>query len=236
MNSLIKQQGSVLLISLAILIILTLMTFAVSNSVLLQDKAVINHRDNTLAQQVAEAALKDAENLLRTQEYGIEDFPFEGNTGLYRGYCEVIEKVQYAAYNASPDCLETNQQSYLHTIAMQDPFTKAYWNNSRLAKTATHCSYGENCPCQGSSASGGCSTTESEPHFELGRYQVILLSVEFPFDDISDAKKITMIDNQYESRTDKGETYFLYKVIATGTGLDPNTRKVLVSYFTALAQ
>lgn len=242
------QRGSVLLISLAILVVLTLMTFAISNSVLLQDKVVVNHRDAALSQQTAESALRDAEKLLTTQEYDVEEFTFSGEQGLYRGFCGVdSDNSKYKHLNEwineddeeegiDHECLYNHVGSYLRTIANENPFTASYWSNakSRQATTAVSCPFGDNCPCP-DSTNGNCSSTETGHHFELGRYQIILVSVDFPFDDISDAKKITMIDNQYQSRTDKGESYFLYKIIATGTGRDTKNRQVLNSYFTALA-
>jgi type IV pilus assembly protein PilX len=73
------QRGSVLLISLMILIVLTLLTFTAAKNVLLQEKMVASTRDSMLALEVAEAALLDAE----ARAFGMT-YSDDGSTGAYQ--------------------------------------------------------------------------------------------------------------------------------------------------------
>lgn len=124
-----KQDGSVLLISLMLLIVLTLMTFTISNSVLLQEKMTTSNRDDTLALQVAESALRDAEVLANT--FAETEFTSTGNQGLYDG-----------------QCTWSDAGCYLNTLSNENMFDDAYWTetNSRLAPTVIACTYGPACP------------------------------------------------------------------------------------------
>lgn len=224
MNKL-KQQGSILLISLALLVILTLMTFTVSNSVLLQEKMGAGNRDNVLALQVAEMALKDAEQWAMDNTATVfSSFQIEGNTGLYRGFCRVGDNSKFSEHSINSDDCLNNSQSYLKTIAKEDMFSDDYWasTSSRAASTQIACPHGDACPVQ------------NPPRYQAGRYQLILLDVSFQPDDISGSDRVTMLDNQYQARDEgAGDYYFLYKVIATGTGLNGKGRRVLVSHFAA---
>lgn len=225
MRQVYQQRGSVLLISLALLVILTLMTFTVSNSVLLQEKMGAGDRDNILSLQVAEMALKDAEKWAMDNVATVfSSFQVQGNNGLYRGFCQIGENTKFAEHSISAvDCLD-NSQSYLNTIAKADMFSDAYWSDttSRAASTQIACPHAELCPVQ------------NPPRYSVGRYQLILLDVSFQPDDISGSDRVIMLDNQYQARDEgAGDYYFLYKVIATGTGLNGKGRRVLVSHFAA---
>lgn len=201
-----QQQGSVLLISLGLLVVLTLMTFTISNSVLLQEKMTTSNRDDALAMQIAESALRDAELLANT--FAEAEYTLQGNQGLYLGMCDY----------ADADC-------YLNSLAEGDMFDDAYWDNtkSRAATTEIACSHGTACPLK------------NPDRYQAGRYKLILLDNNFDV-SISGADKATMIDNQYQSR-DEGANpiYYLYKVIATGQGIDDKNRRVVVSHFAAPA-
>lgn len=201
-----QQRGSVLLISLALLLVLTLMTFTISNSVLLQEKMATSNRDDALAMQIAESALRDAELLANT--FSESEYTVAGNQGLYNGMCDY----------STTSC-------YLNTLAEENMFTDTYWTttNSREATTEIQCTHGDACPLQ------------SPDRYLAGRYKLILLSNNFDV-SVSGADKATMIDNQYQSRNEGANpTYFLFKVIATGQGVDVNNRRVLVSHFAAPA-
>lgn len=201
-----QQQGSVLLISLALLLVLTLMTFTISNSVLLQEKMTTSNRDDALAMQVAESALRDAE--LLTNTFTMAEYTAAGNQGLYNGMCDY-----------------SDSSCYLNSLVEDDMFDDSYWTNanSRAADTDILCTHGAACPLQGPA------------RYQIGRYKLILLDDNFDV-SVSGADKATMIDNQYQSR-DEGANpiYFLYKVIATGQGIDGKNRRVLVSHFAAPA-
>lgn len=202
----IRQQGSVLLISLGLLIILTLMTFTISNKVLLQERMTTGHRDDALALQIAETALRDAERSIITRTK--TDYTMAGSQGLYNGMCGISD----------PDC-------YILNVADIDLFADSSWAaaNSREATTEIPCAFEDACPLR------------NPDRYLAGRYKLILLDDNFDL-SVSGANKTIMIDNQYQSR-DEGANpiYFLYKVIATGQGVDNKNRRVVVSYFAAPA-
>lgn len=79
-----KQHGSVLILSLIILLVLTMIGVSSMSSSSLQEKMAGNFRDREIAFQAAEAALaygeKWAENNINTES------AFDGNNGLYAPY------------------------------------------------------------------------------------------------------------------------------------------------------
>lgn len=76
------QQGATLIISLMLLIVLTLIGVTAMNTSNLEERMAGNARDTNLAFQAAEAALKNAEEFLRTGF--VTAAAFDGNTpGLY---------------------------------------------------------------------------------------------------------------------------------------------------------
>lgn len=196
-----KQQGSVLLISLMLLVVLTLMTFTISNSVLLQNKMSGAVRDDNLALQVAESALRDGERLVNNTVP--DDYTFTGNQGLYDGQCDIDET----------DC-------YLNTFETLDFFAAGSWTDadSREATTPVKCPYGDACP-----------QTDA---FIPGRFKVVMLGeVDL---SVSGADRISAITNQYQDQNEgAAPTFYLYRVIATGTGVDDDNRRVIVSHFAA---
>ena len=197
-----KQQGSVLLISLMLLVILTLMTFAISNSVLLQGKMTGSIRDDTLALQVAEFALSDAERFVNDSD--LSHFTLSGDRGLYDGQCDTEDA----------DCV-------IKEFAGLDLFADSAWtdDNSRPATTPIACPFGNACPVNNNG-------------FQPGRFKIILMgNIDLT---LSGAERISSVTNQYQ---DQGEgavpEYVLYRVIATGTGVDSANRRVIVSHFSA---
>ncbi len=87
-----KQSGSVLLISLTILVILTLVTFSSSRNVLLQQKMAISLNDSTAVTEAAELAMIEAESVAMGGTYGIPgDTTITGGVnGFFRGdNCDV---------------------------------------------------------------------------------------------------------------------------------------------------
>ena len=76
------QRGATLIVSLVLLIVLTLIGVTAMSTSSLEEKMAGNSRDMNLAFQAAEAALKDAEEFLRTGF--ITAAAFDGNNpGLY---------------------------------------------------------------------------------------------------------------------------------------------------------
>lgn len=139
------QQGSVLLISLVVLVMLTLMVFGLNNSIILQERIVGDTRTDSLALEVAESALIDAEQFLAGVQ--LSSFTKEGNNGLYFGECEYEETDCYA----------------MRTLPTENLFSASTWgsDNSREATTAIKCFVGESCPL----------TDE----YEKGRFKAIYL-------------------------------------------------------------
>ncbi len=75
-----RQSGSALIVSLVMLLLLSLIGVAGMQSTILQDRMTGNLQDHELAFQAAEAALREAENTLRTN--APDHFP--NSNGLYR--------------------------------------------------------------------------------------------------------------------------------------------------------
>ena len=74
-----SQQGSVLLVSLMLLILVTLLTFSMTDDVNIQQKVIGNTRDHMLALQVAEQAVLEAEANISSLAYTANG----GTAGLY---------------------------------------------------------------------------------------------------------------------------------------------------------
>jgi len=69
------EQGSVLVIALVILLVLTMMAIAGVQSTSIQERMASNMRDKDISFQSAEAALRDAEHSLRNNFDTIKDEP-----------------------------------------------------------------------------------------------------------------------------------------------------------------
>ncbi len=76
-----KQQGVILAIGLIILLLMTLIGISGMQSTTLQEKMTGNFKDRNLAFQSSEAALRDAEQYLRTT---LTIPPFNSTNGLYQ--------------------------------------------------------------------------------------------------------------------------------------------------------
>ena len=63
-NSQIKQRGSVLVVSLMILVVLTLLGISSMSGSIVEEKMASNSRDYNLAFQAAETAMRNAENFV----------------------------------------------------------------------------------------------------------------------------------------------------------------------------
>lgn len=71
------QKGSALLISLVMLLLISIISVGAMQSSILQERMSSNMQDRELAFQAAEAALRDAENLILTQDLEwLEQQPF----------------------------------------------------------------------------------------------------------------------------------------------------------------
>lgn len=74
------QSGSVLIIALVFLLLLTLIGVTAMQSTTLEERMAGNTRDSNVAFQAAEAALREAEAYLQSAVVG----PFNGSGGLYQ--------------------------------------------------------------------------------------------------------------------------------------------------------
>lgn len=74
-----RQQGSVLIIALLFLLLLTLVGVTAMQSSTIEERMAGNARDSSIAFQAAEAALREAEDYLTQAVVG----PFDGSSGLY---------------------------------------------------------------------------------------------------------------------------------------------------------
>lgn len=80
------QRGSVLIVSLIFLLLLTIIGVGAMQSATLQERMAGNTRDSNTAFQAAEAATRAAEKYLESASVG----PFDGTKGMYR-YCAAGE-------------------------------------------------------------------------------------------------------------------------------------------------
>jgi type IV pilus assembly protein PilX len=78
-----KQSGSVLFISLIVLLVLTLIGITGMRTSIMEEKMAGNMRDNELAFQAAEAALRDAEKYIKDNVISTTAFDADGSDGLY---------------------------------------------------------------------------------------------------------------------------------------------------------
>lgn len=76
-----RQRGSALLVSLVFLLLLTMIGVSSIQDSVLQERMAGNNRDQSVAFQAAEAALRTAEKYLQGAVVG----PFSGSNGLYAG-------------------------------------------------------------------------------------------------------------------------------------------------------
>jgi type IV pilus assembly protein PilX len=78
-----KQSGSVLLISLVILLILTIVGVSAMRNTAMEEKMAGNMRDKGLSFQAAEATLRAAEKYIEANVISTQPFDTDGSDGLY---------------------------------------------------------------------------------------------------------------------------------------------------------
>lgn len=78
-----KQHGSVLIISLVIMVVLTILGVSGMKTSVLEEKMAGNLRDSQLAFQAAEATLKHAEQYIDENIVSIVNFDTDGSDGFY---------------------------------------------------------------------------------------------------------------------------------------------------------
>lgn len=77
------QRGSVLIISLIIMVVLTILGVSGMKTTQLEEKMAGNLKDSQLAFQAAEATLKQAEQYIDSNIVSISSFDDDGSDGLY---------------------------------------------------------------------------------------------------------------------------------------------------------
>lgn len=200
-----KQNGSVLLISLMILIVLTLMAFSLSNSIVLQQQMTSANRDDAIAFQVAEFALRDGEK--QAQQFAIDGaYTIGGNQGLYDGR-------NCPTDSTSPDYNNCALKVFsdIDLFNVEDSWKNT---NSRAAETEITCTYGDDCP----------------ETITPGRYKIVLLGQADCLDAFGSGK-ISVITSANQTADEIGSSIcWRYQVIAIGQGLNPENKRVLTSY------
>jgi len=78
-----KQSGSVLVISLVVMLVLTILGVSGMKSSVLEEKMAGNMRDSQLAFQAAEATLREAEQYIEANVVSTAAFDTDGSDGLY---------------------------------------------------------------------------------------------------------------------------------------------------------
>lgn len=79
----VNQNGSVLLISLVVLLILTIVGVSAMRNTVMEEKMVGNMRDKGLSFQAAEATLRMAEKYIEDNIVSTNAFDTDGSDGLY---------------------------------------------------------------------------------------------------------------------------------------------------------
>jgi type IV pilus assembly protein PilX len=83
-----QQTGSVLIISLIVMLVLTVLGVSGMKSSMLEEKMAGNVRDKQLAFQAAEATLREAEKYINEQIVSVNAFDDDGSDGLYEKVTE----------------------------------------------------------------------------------------------------------------------------------------------------
>ena len=83
MKNIRQQNGSVLIISLIVMLVLTILGVSGMKSSVLEEKMAGNVRDKQLAFQAAEATLREAEKYIDSNVVSITAFDTDGSDGLY---------------------------------------------------------------------------------------------------------------------------------------------------------
>jgi len=78
-----RQSGSVLIISLIVMLVLTILGVSGMKSSVLEEKMAGNMRDSQLAFQAAEATLREAEQYIEDNIVSTANFDTDGSDGLY---------------------------------------------------------------------------------------------------------------------------------------------------------
>jgi len=119
-----QQRGAVLVVGLLLLVILTVLSTAATQSTVLQERMAGNDRDRNLAFQAAEAALRDAEAYIQSEVAPFS--PFQANSfttgGDQKGLYD--SKASPGSFSLSSDLLDTNKTRAFGEGTGVDPLIK----------------------------------------------------------------------------------------------------------------
>lgn len=190
-----KENGSVLLVALMVLIVLTLLTFSSSKSVILQEKMTATTRDGMLAFEVAESALREAEKatVSSANSYAADG----GLTGLYDG-TKCASDEDYCVYMTK----------------LRDVFAESIWTKSTKAAKSIGCGNGD----------PSCQVSGEYIIVKMGEINLSLTG--------SDEILVITGDAVELGKAAAGKMH-KYKIIARGTGQNPQNTRTLVSYYAA---
>lgn len=195
------QQGSVLLVSLMLLIVVTLLTFTVAENVFLQEKMTNNDKDNELSLQVAESALLEGEARIRALNLVAFDGAFslkgDGSAGSVAGHYD------------GTTCDGTNPDCYVNLLS--NPFDEDTWVNAIETATVS------------------CGNGEDECKLP-GKYVIVKLGIVNVTSSGGARLEAVTNQYQSQAEGALGEAY-KYKVIAMGRGNNEDNQRVLISYF-----
>lgn len=195
------QKGSVLLISLMLLIVVTLLTFSVSEAVLLQEKMTSGDKDSQLSLQAAESALLEGEARIRSLDLTAFDTSFsvagDGSNGSVKGHYDGMS------------CDGTNPDCYMN--ALNNPFEDAAWENA-IDTATVDCGNGE----------AGCKLS--------GKYMIVKLGIVNVTSSGSERLEAVTNQYQNQGEGALADAY-KYKIIAMGVGNNSQNKRVLISYF-----
>lgn len=116
------QRGAVLITGLIFLVVLTLLGTTALQGTILEEKMAGNLRDETLAFQAAEAALRSGERFL--EQVTLPEF--NGADGLYHYMCSSI---------ADPNAEEGKEEEPLACPPTPDPVAEMNWNADNSKET-----------------------------------------------------------------------------------------------------
>ena len=98
-----REQGSVLVISLLILLIMSLLSITSVNNAVLEEKMAANSRNSQIAFQAAEAALREGENYVGESMTANTDINGDiADTTCTNGFCDCDNRIGAAGENGCP--------------------------------------------------------------------------------------------------------------------------------------
>jgi len=123
------QSGSVLIISLIVMLVLTILGVSGMKSAVLEEKMAGNVRDTQLAFQAAEATLREAEQYIDTNIVSLTNFDTDGSDGLYDKSEQKLwntinwdssDSIEYSSFNTSYAVNAPPRFVVQHLVTQQD--------------------------------------------------------------------------------------------------------------------